>query len=120
MMRLQKLTPRQVLIVLHDLVGTAAAVVLTFYIRFEDARLYGKLAGLGIFLPGFLIYAAVIYYIFGLHRNKWRFTSVPDLYNIFSRLFGLVAFQRVALDNFVDQHAFKLVNIDSHIGGHST
>ena len=35
MIRLPKLTPRQILIVLHDLVATAAAIVLTFYVRFE-------------------------------------------------------------------------------------
>ena len=46
MLRLLSLTPRQVLIVLHDLVATAVAVVLTFYIRFEDTAFDTKLAGL--------------------------------------------------------------------------
>jgi O-antigen biosynthesis protein WbqV len=82
MMRSPSLTPRQILIVLHDIVMTAAAVALTFVVRFEDQRLYDKLPLLEIFLPIFLVYAAVVYFIFGLHRNKWRFTSVPDLYNI--------------------------------------
>jgi FlaA1/EpsC-like NDP-sugar epimerase len=82
MLRLLGLTPRQVLIVLHDVVATAVAIVLTFAIRFEDARLVAKLPGLEKFLPPYLVYAAVIYFIFGLHRNKWRFTSIPDLYNI--------------------------------------
>ena len=39
MLRLPSLTPRQVLIVLHDLAATAAAIVLTFFIRFEDTTL---------------------------------------------------------------------------------
>jgi FlaA1/EpsC-like NDP-sugar epimerase len=82
MLRLLGLTPRQVLIVLHDVVATAVAIVLTFAIRFEDARLVAKLPGLEKLLPPYLVYAAVIYFIFGLHRNKWRFTSIPDLYNI--------------------------------------
>ena len=36
MIRLPKLTPRQILIVLHDLLATAAAIVLTFFMRFES------------------------------------------------------------------------------------
>ena len=83
MIRLPRLTPRQLLIVLHDLVATAAAILLTFLMRFEDQRLALKVPGLEIFVPVFLVYAAAVYFFFGLHRNKWRFTSVPDLYNIF-------------------------------------
>ena len=83
MMRFQKLTSRQVLIVLHDLLATAAAIVVTFFMRFEGAALTERLRGLELFLPFFLIYAAVVYFIIGLHRNKWRFTSIPDLYNLF-------------------------------------
>ena len=91
-----KLTPRQVLIVLHDLVATAAAIVLTFYVRFEGNALDARLAELK-YLPVFLVYAASIYLIFGLHRNKWRFTSVPDLYDIF-RAAGVLAVSLLALD----------------------
>jgi FlaA1/EpsC-like NDP-sugar epimerase len=97
MIRLPRLTPRQILIVLHDLVVTAAAIGLTFVMRFEDQRLYAKLPGLELFLPIFLIYAAAVYFIFGLHRNKWRFTSVPDLYNIF-RAATVLAVSLLALD----------------------
>jgi FlaA1/EpsC-like NDP-sugar epimerase len=97
MIRLPNLTPRQTLIVLHDLIATAAAIVLTFVMRFEDQRLAFKLPGLERFLPFFLVFAAVIYFAFGLHRNKWRFTSVPDLYNIFQASTAL-ALSLVALD----------------------
>jgi FlaA1/EpsC-like NDP-sugar epimerase len=97
MLRLPRLTPRQLLIVLHDLAATAAAILLTFVMRFEDAQLVMKLPGLERFLPVFLVYAAVVYFIFGLHRNKWRFTSVPDLYNIF-RASTVLALSLVALD----------------------
>jgi FlaA1/EpsC-like NDP-sugar epimerase len=97
MIRLPKLTSRQVLIVLHDLVATIAAVVLTFFMRFEDQRLQEKLVGLEILLPIFLGFAAVVYFTFGLQRNKWRFTSVPDLYNIF-RASSVLAVSLLALD----------------------
>ena len=93
---LPQLTPRQILIVLHDLAATAAAIVLTFLVRFEDQLLDQRLVGLK-YLPLFLIYAAVVYFVFDLHRNKWRFTSVPDLINIF-RAATVLAVSLVALD----------------------
>ena len=93
---MHKLTPRQILIVLHDLAATAAAIVLTFFIRFEGQPLDERLPGLK-FLPVFLVYAAAVYFIFNLHRNKWRFTSIPDLYNIF-RAVTVLAVSLLALD----------------------
>src|SRR5664279_5933560 len=97
MMSLSKLTSRQILIVLHDLVVTAVAVATAFFMRFEDQQLNQKLAGLELLLPFFLVFAAVVYLIFGLQRNKWRFTSVPDLYNIF-RASTVLAVALLALD----------------------
>src|SRR6187549_2129453 len=92
-----KLTPRLILIVLHDLLATAAAIVATFFLRFEGAALDERLRGLGRFLPAFLVYAAIVYFAIGLHRNKWRFTSVPDLYNLF-RASTVLALSLLALD----------------------
>jgi FlaA1/EpsC-like NDP-sugar epimerase len=94
---LLNLTPRQVLIVLHDLLGVAAAMILTFFMRFEGPQFQEKLPGLKILLPIFVLYAAVVFFVFGLHRNKWRFTSVPDLYNIF-RASSVLAISLLALD----------------------
>ena len=92
-----KLTPRQILIILHDLIATAAAIILTFFMRFEGAALDERLRGLEKFLPFFLAYAALVYFIIGLHRNKWRFTSVPDLYNLF-RASTALAISLLAVD----------------------
>jgi O-antigen biosynthesis protein WbqV len=97
MTELLKLTPRQILIVLHDVLATAAAIIVTFVVRFEGAALSQRLDGFVWFLPAFLIYAAVVYSIIGLHRNKWRFTSVPDLYNLF-RASTVLALSLLALD----------------------
>jgi O-antigen biosynthesis protein WbqV len=97
MTRLSNLTPRQYLIVLHDVIATAAAVVLTFIMRFPEDLLAGRMDGLKLFLPLFLVYAAVVYFIFGMHRNKWRFTSLPDLYNIF-RAATVLALSLLVLD----------------------
>ena len=97
MIRLPTLTTRQALIVLHDLVATAAAIFLTFFMRFEGPRLAEKLVGLKVILPFFLLFAAAVYFIFGMHRNKWRFTSVPDIYNIF-RVSTVLAIALLTLD----------------------
>ena len=97
MIPLLKLTPRQILIILHDLIATAAAVIVTFLVRFEGAALDARVGGLEKLLPFFLAYAALVYFIVGLHRNKWRFTSVPDLYNIF-RASTALAISLLAVD----------------------
>src|SRR5438552_19033901 len=76
------LTPRQYLIVAHDLLATVAAIVASFFIRFEDTGLAERFDGLIRFLPGFVVYAGFIYFVFGLQAAKWRFTSLPDLLNI--------------------------------------
>ena len=78
MMQIQKLTSRQIFIVMHS-------------------ALTERLRGLERFLPFFLVYAAVVYFILGLHRNKWRFTSIPDLYNLF-RASSVLAISLLALD----------------------
>lgn len=96
-MQFSKLTTRQVLIIVHDVLATAAAIVATFFLRFEGSTLDERLYRLLLFLPLFLIYAAATYYVIGLHRNKWRFTSIPDLYNLF-RASTVLALSLLALD----------------------
>jgi FlaA1/EpsC-like NDP-sugar epimerase len=84
MNRLRTFTPRMLLILLHDLVATAAAIVMSFYVRFEEAGLAERWRLLVIVLPAFLVYAGVLYSSFGLYKSKWRFTSLPELRNIFN------------------------------------
>jgi len=75
-------TPRMTLILGHDLVAAVAAVVAAFYLRFEAQGLAERWNLLLLLLPGFVVYAAVVYAIFGLFKNKWRFTSLPDVMGI--------------------------------------
>ena len=82
MFRIPTLTPRQYLIVAHDLIATAVAILASFFIRFEETGLGERLDGLIRFLPGFVVYAGFIYFLFGLHASKWRFSSLPDVFNI--------------------------------------
>jgi FlaA1/EpsC-like NDP-sugar epimerase len=70
------------LILVHDLLVTAAAVLASFFIRFEDAGVIERWRLLAIVVPAFVVYAGLIYSIFGLYKTKWRFTSLPDLYSI--------------------------------------
>ena len=95
--RLPKLTSRQFLVVVHDLVATAAAIVASFYLRFETPGLVERLDGLLVVLPGFLIYAAGVYQLFELYKGKWRFASLPDLSNIF-RAVSVLAVSLLVLD----------------------
>jgi FlaA1/EpsC-like NDP-sugar epimerase len=76
------MSPRKALIVAHDLLATAAAVVASFYIRFEAPGLMERRDALFKFLPGFVVYAGIVYFFFHLYESKWRFASLPDLINI--------------------------------------
>ena len=74
--------PRIAFIIAHDLFMTAAAVVASFYIRFEVVGLQERRHILLIILPGFVVYAGFVYFFFHLYESKWRFASLPDLMNI--------------------------------------
>src|SRR5271155_4544294 len=75
-------SPRKALVVAHDLLMTALAVLASFYIRFEAAGLMERSDGLFLFLPCFVVYAGFVYFFFHLYKSKWRFASLPDLMNI--------------------------------------
>jgi FlaA1/EpsC-like NDP-sugar epimerase len=74
--------PRRVLIVVNDLFFTAAALLATFYVRFEEGGFDERLHWLLVYLPVYLAYAGTVYWIFNLYIGKWRFASLPDLWNI--------------------------------------
>ncbi len=97
MIRPFQLTPRQWLIVLYDLLATAAALTATIVIRFENAEFTARLVWLPELLAGFLTLAAVVYYMTGLHEAKWRFTSMPELKRII-RASAMLAALLLALD----------------------
>src|SRR5215471_3315107 len=97
MFRLSKFTSRKALIIVHDLLATVAAILASFYIRFEDVGLVARLEPLFSVLPGFVLYAGLIYYVFRLYEGKWRFASLPDLFNIF-RAVTVLALSLLVLD----------------------
>jgi FlaA1/EpsC-like NDP-sugar epimerase len=83
MTRFSHLTPRNLLIAVHDLLATAAAVLVAFYLRFEGGQaFYDRLPLLLRILPYFLLFSIVVCYFFNLTTTKWRFISLPDALNI--------------------------------------
>jgi FlaA1/EpsC-like NDP-sugar epimerase len=92
-----RISPRIAFIIAHDLLVTAAAIVASFYIRFEAIGVTDRLHALYLFLPGFIVYAGIIYYLFHLYESKWRFASLPDLMNIV-RAASVLAISLLVLD----------------------
>ena len=83
MTRFSHLTSRNVLIAVHDVLATAAALFVAVYLRFEGAAaFYDRLPLLLRILPYFLLFSVVVCYIFNLTTTKWRFISLPDALNI--------------------------------------
>ena len=93
----QHINVRRLLIITHDLIATAAAVLASFYLRFESAGLAEREHTLLTFLPAYVVYAGIIYFFFHLYESKWRFASLPDLMNIV-RAATVLAVSLVALD----------------------
>jgi FlaA1/EpsC-like NDP-sugar epimerase len=93
-------SPRKALVVAHDLFMTAAAVVASFYIRFEADGLMERRDTLFTFLPAFVVYAGIVYFLFHLYESKWRFASLPDLMNIV-RASSVLAVSLLVVDYFL-------------------
>ena len=70
------LTPRQMLIVTHDLLATAAAIIMSFYIRFEAIGLESRLDKLIPIVPAIVIYAGFIYYASAVIDPVYKWTRV--------------------------------------------
>jgi FlaA1/EpsC-like NDP-sugar epimerase len=98
MTRFSHLTVRNFLIALHDVIATALALLLAFYLRFDGGALfYERLPLLLRILPYFLGFSIVISYLFNLTTTKWRFISLPDALNIL-RVAAVLTLALVVLD----------------------
>ncbi len=80
--RFPRLTWRNLLIVIHDVLATVFAVVASFYLRFEGSGLAERLPLLLRILPYFILFSIAVCYVFRLTTTKWRFISLPDFFNI--------------------------------------
>lgn len=97
MLGFQNLTARKAMIVAHDLLATAAAILGAFYLRFEAEGLAERADWLVYIVSGIVIYAGFVYSFFHLDDAKWRFASLPDLSNIF-RSATVLALSLLVLD----------------------
>lgn len=83
MTRLSHLTSRNFLIALHDLLATTVALFAAFYLRFEGGEgFFERLPLLFQFLPYFLAFSVIVFFVLNLTTTKWRFISLPDALNI--------------------------------------
>jgi FlaA1/EpsC-like NDP-sugar epimerase len=82
MTRFSNLTSRNLLIVIHDALATTAALLASFYLRFEGDSFFDRLPLLLRILPYFIVLSVVVCYMFNLTTTKWRFFSLPDALNI--------------------------------------
>ncbi|WP_371423181.1 SDR family NAD(P)-dependent oxidoreductase [Tardiphaga sp.] len=82
MTRITQFSARNWMIATHDAIVTAAAVVLSFVLRFDGENLWDRLPLLLNILPYFVIFSFFVCYLFNLTTTKWRFISLPDLLNI--------------------------------------
>ena len=82
MTRFTQLTLRNFLIATHDALATAAALLASFYLRFEGEFLADRLPLLFRILPWFVGFSVVACYFCNLTTTKWRFISLPDALNI--------------------------------------
>jgi len=94
---MQQRTYKTAVMLAHDLVATALAVILTFAFRFEGGMLAERLQALPLILPPFLGFAGLVYWRFRLYRTKWRFASLPDLAGIV-RAASVLALTLLVLD----------------------
>lgn len=97
MMRLSQLTLRNFLILVHDALATAFALLASFYLRFEGNLLVDRLPHLIRILPWFVLFSVFVSYFSNLTTAKWRFTSLPDALNIL-RVAAVLTLALVVLD----------------------
>lgn len=84
-------------IILHDLLATALALAGSLFLRFHTADLAERTGEIAWIIPIFVVLAGITYRIFPLYASKWRFASLPDLFNIF-RASSLLAVVLLATD----------------------
>jgi FlaA1/EpsC-like NDP-sugar epimerase len=98
MTRFSHLTFRNFLIASHDVIATACAVFVAFYLRFEGGEgFFARLPLLLQIMPYFLAFSVAVYYFFNLTTTKWRFISLPDALNIL-RVASVLAIALLVLD----------------------
>jgi FlaA1/EpsC-like NDP-sugar epimerase len=94
----QEPSPRakRLAVIVHDLWTTPAALGLSLFLSFPVGAPL-QIDALTWIVPCFTVYAGVIFRVFRLYEAKWRFASLPDLFNIF-RAASVLAVTLLILD----------------------
>ena len=87
-------------IIAHDLLATALALLGSLFLRYHMENLQTRSDEVLRVVPVFVIIAALIYRYFLLYESKWRFASLPDLFNIF-KASSLLAILLLVTDYFL-------------------
>ena len=117
MTRLSNLTSRNLLIALHDALATTAALVVSFYLRFEGGdAFFDRLPVLFRFLPYYIVISVVVCYASNLTTTKWRFISLPDALNIL-RVATVMTVMLLVLDYIFVAPNFQAASVARNIQG---
>ena len=73
---------RSYLIVLYDIVMIMVSLLLAFSLRYDFRIPAASFAGLGVYLLWALPVKLIVFYLFGLYRGMYRYTSIWDLVNV--------------------------------------
>jgi len=73
---------RSYLIVIYDVVMIMASLLLAFSLRYDFRIPVASLTGLGVYLLWALPVKLSVFYLFGLYRGMYRYTSIWDLVNV--------------------------------------
>jgi len=73
---------RSYLIVIYDIMMIVASLLLAFCLRYDFRLPPESLTGLGVYLMWALPVKLSVFYLFGLYRGMYRYTSIWDLINV--------------------------------------
>ena len=87
---------KRLAVIVHDLWTTPASLGLALFLSFPVGAPL-QIDALTWIVPCFTVYAGVVFRVFRLYEAKWRFASLPDLFNIF-RAASVLAVTLLILD----------------------
>jgi O-antigen biosynthesis protein WbqV len=87
------LSVRRLISIVHDLLATVLAVVLSFLLRWGPIDFWAQLRVIATVVAVILPAAALVYWLFRLDRSPWRFISIGD----FPKIAGAVTVLAVLL-----------------------
>ena len=73
---------RSYLIVIYDIMMIVASLLLAFSLRYDFRIPAASITGLGVYLLWALPVKLSVFYLFGLYRGMYRYTSIWDLVNV--------------------------------------